>query len=202
MAVDLATDWMHKDMQFHVSPRWLAPFYTLATRFNDGACTATTADAQGTPAPLSPMQQLFRTWRWYTCEPVRETTHWLYAKAAVDKQQWAASASASRLLGQAFPRVSLYAKTPATAGRHPGDANRGGCATDASVDDVYDTSDAPPATPARASTDTALPCLQDARYLQTYAERTTRSLFHTVLRHATGTSAGTPPTRAASSGTR
>jgi hypothetical protein len=185
VAVDLATDWMQKDMQFHVSPRWLTPFYTLATRFNDRACTATTADAHGTPAPLSQMQQLFRTWRWYTCEPVQETTHWLYAKAAVDKQQWAASASASRLLGQAFPRVSLYAKTPATAGGHPGDANRGGCATDASVDDVYDTSDAPPATPARASTDTALPCLQDARYLQAYAERTTRSLFHTVLRHAT-----------------
>lgn len=185
VAVDLATDWMQKDMQFHVSPRWLAPFYTLATRFNDRACTATTADDHGAPAPLSQMQQLFRTWRWYTCEPVQETTHWLYAKAAVDKQQWAASASASRLLGQAFPRVSLYAKTPATAGGHPGDANRGGCATDASVDDVYDTSDAPPATPARASTDTALPCLQDARYLQAYAERTTHSLFHTVLRHAT-----------------
>ena len=185
VAVDLATDWMQKDMQFHVSPRWLKPFYTLATRFNDGACTATTADDHGTPTAPSPMQQLFRTWRWYTCEPVQETTHWLYAKAAVDKAQWAASASASRLLGQAFPRISLYAKTPATAGGHPGDTNRGGCATDASVDDVYDTSDAPPAAPARASTDTALPCLQDARYLQAYAERTTRSLFHTVLRHAT-----------------
>ena len=184
VAVDLATDWMQKDMQYHVSPRWLAPFYTLATRFNDRACTAKTADDHGSPTALSPMQQLFRTWRWYMCEPVQETTHWLYAKAAVDKQQWADSASASRLLGQAFPRVSMYAKTPATAGGHPGDANRGGCATDASVDDVYDTSDAPPATPARASTDTALPCLQDARYLQAYAERTTRSLFHTVLRHA------------------
>ena len=184
VAVDLATDWMQKDMQFHVSPRWLAPFYTLTKRFN-GACTTTTADEHGTPILLSPMQQLFRTWRWYTCEPVQERTHWLYAKAAVDKQQWSASASASRLLGQAFPHVSLYTKTPATAGGHPGNANRGGCTTDASVDDVYDMSDASPASPARTSTDTALPCLQDARYLQAYAERTTRSLFHTVLRHAT-----------------
>lgn len=174
VSVDLATEWMQKDMQYHVSPRWLLPFYALCTRFNGKTLASPSNAAQ---SARTPMQTLFRTWRWYRCEPVAEKTHWLYAKAAVDKAVWAEARSTERLLDQAFPSRGN--------GGRIGDANRGGYPTDTSADIVGETGQTErQRTPSRESTDDVLSCLQDARWMQGYATRTTSSLFHAVMRHA------------------
>lgn len=182
VAVDLAIDWMKKDMQYFVSPRWLEPFYMLATNFNGKLRHMTTHESDSIVA-LSPMQHLFRTWKWYKREPVKENTHWIYVKSVVNKQAWANSMESTSCLKRAFPHMHNTTTLPEAFGGSPGNPNRGGHEDDSSVDDVYtstkDTTNLP-----RQSTDSVLPCLQDASYMQTYASRTTKSLFHTLMRHA------------------
>lgn len=181
VAVDLAMDWMKKDMQYFVSPRWLEPFYMLATNFNGKLRHMTTHESDSIVA-LSPMQHLFRTWKWYKHEPVKENTHWIYVKSVVDKQAWSDSIESTSCLKRAFPYIDNTTTLPEAFGGSPGHLNRGGH-QESSVDDVYISSKHTTNLP-RQSTDSVLPCLQDASYMQTYTSRTTKSLFHTLIRHA------------------
>lgn len=102
ITIDVATDWIEKGVECHVSPRLLESLYELCAARCDAvpskSKSTTAAASSQEPQPSAVMKQLFDAWHAHRAGLHDVTTRWVYVKSSVPRATWCAARAACHLL--------------------------------------------------------------------------------------------------------